>query len=56
VTHGRELVAVGLDHATAAVELRERMAFAAADIPSALVRLAGPRAGRSRACASSTPP
>ena len=42
MTHARELVAVGLDHTTAGVELRERLAFAAADIPSVLALLAGP--------------
>jgi glutamyl-tRNA reductase len=41
MTHGRELVAVGLDHTTAGIGLRERVAFADADIPSALERLAG---------------
>jgi glutamyl-tRNA reductase len=42
VTHDRELVAVGLDHTTAGIGLRERVAFADADIRSALARLAGP--------------
>ena len=45
MTHDRELVAVGLDHTTAGIELRERVAFADADIPSALARLAGPSGG-----------
>jgi glutamyl-tRNA reductase len=45
VTRGRELVAVGLDHSTAQVELRERVAFADADVPAALARLAGPAGG-----------
>jgi glutamyl-tRNA reductase len=36
-----ELVAVGLDHTTARIELRERVAFADADIPSALEQLTG---------------
>ena len=45
MTHGRELVAVGLDHSTAEIELRERVAFADADIPAALARLAGPAGG-----------
>ena len=35
------LVVVGLDHTTAPIELRERLAFAAADIPAALRELAG---------------
>jgi glutamyl-tRNA reductase len=34
-----ELVAVGLDHTTAPIELRERLAFADADIPAALQQL-----------------
>src|SRR4051794_22847630 len=33
------LVAVGLDHTTAGIELRERVAFAGAEIPAALVQL-----------------
>jgi glutamyl-tRNA reductase len=37
-----ELVAVGLDHTTAGIELRERLAFASAEIPAALRRLANP--------------
>ena len=37
-----ELVAVGLDHTTAGIELRERLAFARAEIPAALRRLAKP--------------
>jgi glutamyl-tRNA reductase len=41
VTPVRELVAIGLDHTTAGVGLRERVAFADADIASALARLAG---------------
>ena len=45
MTRGRELVAVGLDHSTAGIELRERVAFADADIPAALTRLAGPAGG-----------
>jgi glutamyl-tRNA reductase len=44
--HERELVAVGLDHSTAGVELRERVAFADADVPAALARLAGPAGGQ----------
>ena len=35
-------VAVGLDHTTAGIELRERLAFADAEIPAALVRLTDP--------------
>jgi glutamyl-tRNA reductase len=34
-----ELIAVGLDHRTAGIELRERVAFAAAEIPRALEKL-----------------
>jgi len=45
VRNDRELVAVGLDHRTAGIGLRERVAFAAADIPSALARLAGHASG-----------
>jgi len=45
VTRGRELVAVGLDHSTAGIGLRERVAFADADVPAALARLAGPAGG-----------
>ena len=41
MTHDRELVAVGLDHTTAGVELRERVAFADAGIPAALEQLTG---------------
>jgi glutamyl-tRNA reductase len=37
--HDRELVVVGLDHTTAPIGLRERVAFADADIPAALARL-----------------
>jgi glutamyl-tRNA reductase len=40
--HQLELVAVGLDHTTAGLELRERVAFAAADIPAALEQLTDP--------------
>jgi glutamyl-tRNA reductase len=36
------LVAVGLDHRTAGVELRERIAFAASEIPAALAQLTDP--------------
>jgi glutamyl-tRNA reductase len=36
-----DLLAVGIDHTTAPVELRERLAFADGDIPVALRRLAG---------------
>ena len=45
MTRERELVVVGLDHTTASLRLRERLAFADADIPTALVRLAGPAGG-----------
>jgi glutamyl-tRNA reductase len=45
VTRGRELVAVGLDHSTAGIALRERVGFADADVPTALARLAGPAGG-----------
>jgi len=38
-------VAVGLDHTTAGIELRERLAFADADIPVALRRLTDPGGG-----------
>ena len=37
-----ELVAVGLDHRTAPIELRERVAFADTDIPRALAQLTTP--------------
>jgi glutamyl-tRNA reductase len=37
-----ELVAVGLDHTTAGIELRERVAFADAEIPAALAQLTDP--------------
>ena len=37
-----ELVAIGVDHATAEVELRERIAFASAELPAALRLLANP--------------
>jgi glutamyl-tRNA reductase len=40
----RELVVVGLDHTTAGIELRERMAFAAGQIAAALARLTDPSA------------
>jgi glutamyl-tRNA reductase len=36
---GLELVATGLDHTTAGIELRERLAFASGEIPLALRRL-----------------
>ena len=39
---GLELVAVGLDHTTAGIELRERLAFSEAEIPPALRRLTDP--------------
>lgn len=37
-----QLVAVGLDHRTAAIELRERVAFADSDVPVALAQLTNP--------------
>jgi glutamyl-tRNA reductase len=37
-----ELVAVGLDHTTAGIELRERVTFADAEIPAALAQLTDP--------------
>jgi glutamyl-tRNA reductase len=37
-----ELVAAGLDHTTAGIELRERVAFADAEIPAALAQLTDP--------------
>ena len=40
-----EFIALGLDHTTAGVELRERLAFADAEIPAALQRLTDPAAG-----------
>jgi glutamyl-tRNA reductase len=40
-----QLVAVGVDHRTASIELRERVAFGGSEIPAALTRLADP-AGR----------
>ena len=39
MTQRLDLVAVGLDHTTAGIELRERVAFADAEIPSALEQL-----------------
>ena len=38
-------VAVGLDHTTAGIEVREQLAFAAAEIPAALERLTDPADG-----------
>jgi glutamyl-tRNA reductase len=50
-----ELVAVGLDHTTAGIELRERLAFASAEIPAALRQLANPaEAGLEQAAILST--
>src|SRR5260370_42165455 len=37
-----ELVAIGLDHRTAGIELRERVAFANDEIPAALGQLTDP--------------
>ena len=42
---GLELVAIGLDHTSAGIEVRERMAFSELEIPPALRRLTDP-AGR----------
>jgi len=39
---GLELIAVGLDHSTAGVALRERVAFADTEIPAALEQLTDP--------------
>jgi glutamyl-tRNA reductase len=39
---GLELVAIGLDHTTAGIELRERVAFADAEVPAALGQLTDP--------------
>jgi glutamyl-tRNA reductase len=41
-SRGVELVAVGLDHTTAEVQLRERLAFAPAEMPAALACLTDP--------------
>jgi glutamyl-tRNA reductase len=55
VTSRLELVAVGLDHTTAGIELRERVAFAGAEIPAALEQLtAGPGALLEQAAILST--
>lgn len=40
------LFLAGLDHTTAPVEIRERLAFTATDIPAALMQLTMPRNGR----------
>lgn len=40
------LFLAGLDHTTAPVEIRERLAFSATDIPAALMRLTMPHGGR----------
>ena len=40
------LMLVGLDHTTAPVEIRERLAFNVTDIPAALLRLTTPRGDR----------
>jgi glutamyl-tRNA reductase len=42
VFSGPQLVVVGLDHRTAPIELRERVAFAESEIPAALASLTGP--------------
>jgi glutamyl-tRNA reductase len=55
VTRRLDLVAVGLDHTSAGVELRERVAFADAEIPAALEQLiAGPGAPLEQAAILST--
>src|SRR6201995_2709045 len=41
----RQLVALGVDHTTAGIELRERLAFADAEVPAALRRFADPANG-----------
>ena len=52
---GLELVAVGLDHTTAGIELRERLACSGAEIPPALRRLTDPAdAGLEQAAILST--
>jgi glutamyl-tRNA reductase len=43
VLPGPQLVVVGLDHSTAPIDLRERVAFAESEIPAALAYLTGPR-------------
>ena len=40
--HAPELIAVGLDHRTAGIALRERVAFAPAELPLALAQLTDP--------------
>jgi glutamyl-tRNA reductase len=55
VTRRLELVAVGLDHTSAGIELRERVAFADAEIPAALEQLTtGPGALLEQAAILST--
>ncbi len=55
MTSRLELVAVGLDHTSAGIELRERVAFADAEIPAALEQLtAGPGALLEQAAILST--
>jgi hypothetical protein len=39
---GAQLVVVGLDHTTAPIHLRERIAFADSEVPVALARLTDP--------------
>ncbi len=41
-----KLLLAGLDHTTAPVEIRERLAFSNTDIPAALARLTAPTGGR----------
>jgi glutamyl-tRNA reductase len=45
MTPCRNFVCIGLDHTTAGIELRERCAFPAAEIPTALQRLTDPAHG-----------
>jgi glutamyl-tRNA reductase len=42
---GPELVALGLDHTTAPIDLRERVAFVDSEVPAALARLTDPDDG-----------
>ena len=44
-----QLIAVGLDHTTAGIELRERLAFADADVAAALRRITRPADASARA-------
>jgi hypothetical protein len=42
---GPQLVVVGLDHTTAPIDLRERVAFADSEVPAALAHLTDPDDG-----------